>query len=454
VADAFAIASARQAVIVWVAIVVLLIAGSRHLFGGTFPSVGQLAAFPHRATLTLHNFVSGLRVTGLGTDAPVAAAPGLLGLGGLALIGAMGLLQRILLVGMLPVGIIGAWRFSRPLQSTRARLTATVVYTSIPLAINGFARGRWPAMVAYVVAPWLLGALARSTGLDPWGSQAQAPGRVASMLRLGVLLAVAGAFVPSLALVTAAVALGLVLGSLLVGGARPALRALGVAGGAIAVAFVLLFPWSLHFLLPGREWAAFAGAAPSPAHAPGFGALLRFQIGPVGAGPLGWAFVVVAALPLVIGRGWRFAWAVRLWSVALVCVAIAWAAGRGWVLSGVQLRDAMLGPAALALAGAAALGWVAFETDLLRYRFGFRQFASVIAAAAVVAGVIAILPAVASGRWYTPTNDIAQSAAWMQTEASNGSFRALWIGDPDVLPGTGWRVQDGLAYALSRNGPP
>src|SRR5205814_7474556 len=122
-----------------------------------------------------------------------------------------------------------------------------------------------------------------------------------------------------------------------------------------------------------------------------------------------------------VGRGWRCAWAVRLWSVALVCVAVAWAAGRGWVLSGVQLRDAMLGPAALALAGAAALGMAAFEIDLVRYRFGWRQLASVIAAVAVVAGVIAVLPAVASGRWYTPTNDIAQSAAWMQVEAAKGS---------------------------------
>ncbi|MBV9411376.1 MAG: hypothetical protein JO148_07255, partial [Acidimicrobiia bacterium] len=418
------------------------------------PSVGQLAAFPHRATLTLHDFFSGVRITGLGTDAPAATAPGFLGLGGLALIGDMGLLQRILLIGALPVGIIGAWRFSRPMESTRARLVATVVYTSIPLAVNGFARGRWPAMVAYVVAPWLVGSLARSTGLEPWASAGDQPRRSLVILRLGLLLALAGAFVPSLALVAVAVALGLVLGSVLVGGARAASRSLVTAVGAVGVAFVLLFPWSLHFVLPGREWAAFAGAAPSATHAPGFGALLRFQIGPVGGTPLGWAFVVAAALPLLIAGGWRLAWAVRLWSVALVCIAISWAAGRGWVLSGVQVRDAMLGPAALALAGAAALGMLAFETDLLRYRFGWRQLASVIAAAAVVAGVIAILPAVASGRWYTPTNDIAQSATWMRAEASNGSFRTLWIGDPDVLPGTGWRLDSGLAYALSRNGPP
>ncbi|MBV8305629.1 MAG: glycosyltransferase family 2 protein, partial [Acidimicrobiia bacterium] len=68
VADAFSVTSARQAVIVWATIALLLVVGSRHLFAGTFPSVGQLAAFPQRATVTLHNFVAGLRITGLGTD--------------------------------------------------------------------------------------------------------------------------------------------------------------------------------------------------------------------------------------------------------------------------------------------------------------------------------------------------------------------------------------------------
>src|SRR5205823_3846860 len=261
------------ALIVWALLIVLLVAGSRPLFGGHFTTIGQLAAFPHRATLTLHDFVAGLRVTGVGSDAPAPTAPGLLGLGGLALIGDMGLLQRILLLGALPFGVIGAWRFGRPLESTRARLVATVVYVSIPLAANSLARGRWPGLVAYAVAPWLVGGLARATGLEPWATPGELPRRVPTMLRLGLLLAVTGAFVPSLALVAVAVALGLVLGSVLVGGTRAALRSLTTAVGAVGVGFALLFPWSLHFVLPGREWAAFAGAAPSPAHAPGFGAL-------------------------------------------------------------------------------------------------------------------------------------------------------------------------------------
>src|SRR5207302_9325238 len=242
--------------------------GSRHLFSGRFPSVGQLAAFPHRATLVFHNFVAGLPTAGLGSDAPAPAANGLLGLGGLVLLGRMSLLQRILLLGAWPLGVVGAWRFGRPLASTRPRLVVTVVYMAIPVAANALTRGRWPGLVAYAVAPWLLGALARATGLEPWAVPGEVPRRLPVILRQGLLLAVAAAFVPSLALVAVAVGLGLVLGSVLVGGTRAALRSLTAAVGAVGVAFALLFPWSLHFVLPGREWAAFAGAAPSPVPAP------------------------------------------------------------------------------------------------------------------------------------------------------------------------------------------
>src|SRR5207302_9857738 len=123
------------------------------------------------------------------------------------------------------------------------------------------------------------------------------------------------------------------------------------------------------------------------------------------------------------------------WVVGLGGVGAAWGAGRGWALSGVQLRDALLAPAAMALAGAAALGMAAFETDLPGYRFGWRQLAAVTGGVALGFGLLPLVPAAATGRWRTPVNDLARSAQWMHTEAAKGSFRVLWVGDPDALPG-------------------
>src|SRR5207248_5284551 len=177
-------------------------------------SVGQLASLPHRATVVVREFVAGLPTGGLGSDAPAPAANGLLGLGGLLLLGRMSLLQRVLVLGAWPIGVVGAWRGSRPLASTRPRLVVTVVYLAVPLAANSLARGRWAGLVAYAVAPWLLGSLARATALAPFDDRRRGTG--AAILRLGVLLALVGAFVPALVVVAVLVAVALVLGSLLV----------------------------------------------------------------------------------------------------------------------------------------------------------------------------------------------------------------------------------------------
>ena len=111
---------------------------------------------------------------------------------------------------------------------------------------------------------------------------------------------------------------------------------------------------------------------------------MRFQTGPLGAPPIGWAFLVAAALPLLIGRGWRLAWAIRMWVVAIGCVLVAWASGLGWLPTALRSPEVLLAPAAVALALATALGVVAFETDLPGYRFGWRQLASVVAGSAAV----------------------------------------------------------------------
>ena len=201
------------------------------------------------------------------------------------------------------------------------------------------------------------------------------------VLALGLLLAVSGAFAPAVIFLPVLIALGLVAASGLTGGLRQSLRALLVAVAAAGVAAALLFPWTLDFVLPGSTWSGFAGVDVAPSRGLGLARLLRFETGPIGAAPLGWAFLLAATLPLIVGRGWRLAWAARLWFVAVTCWAVVWIGGR--LAIGLPAPELVLAPAAAAIALAVALGLSAFEVDLPGYRFGWRQAASLTAAGAV-----------------------------------------------------------------------
>jgi hypothetical protein len=270
---------------------------------------------------------------------------------------------------------------------------------------------------------------------------------------LGLLLALTAAFAPAVAVAVLVASVGLTAGSVLVRGRAPFRAAVGGAAG-VAVAGALLFPWTLDFVRLGDHWSALAGVPTTLDGSLGLGAYLRFETGPLGASPLGWAFLLAAALPLVIGRSWRLWWAARLWLVALACFGVAWATGRGWIPGRLQAPEVLLAPAAAALAASAALGMVAFDIDLRRFRFGWRQLASVGAAGALLAGALPVLGAAGDGRWHMPSAGVGQTLDWTRAQRQAGAFRILWIGDAAALPLDGWRLGDGLAYATSRDGPP
>ncbi|MBK9180873.1 MAG: glycosyltransferase family 2 protein [Acidimicrobiales bacterium] len=456
IARALAPGPRRLSLLAWGAVALVLLVGSRHLLSRGLPSVSGFAPFPGGPGPLLREFLSGWRLSGLGSERPAPTAYGMLGLGGLATFGAMGLLQQLVVLGMLPVGLIGAWRLLAATGSRRARVAALVVYAAVPLPYNAIATGQWGGLVLYGASPWILGALARATELVPWGRRAE-PAPTASFprqaLALGLVIALAGTVVPFVVVLVPLVAVGLLAGSLLVGGVGRTARALGLALAASAVAALLHVPWTLDFLLPGRSWAAFGGI-PAAGSTPDLAQLLRFETGPLGAAPLGWAFLIVGALPLVVGSEWRRAWAARAWGVALLSWGLAWAAARGWVPVGLPPADVLLAPAAAGLALAAGLGLAAFEIDLPGHRFGWRQAALVVAGVAAVVGVLPVLGASVDGRWDAPRSDFDRSLAFLDDEADQGGFRVLWVGDPAVLPLAGWRLADGLAFATSRDGTP
>jgi hypothetical protein len=113
-----------------------------------------------------------------------------------------------------------------------------------------------------------------------------------------------------------------------------------------------------------------------------------------------------------------------------------------------------LAPAAVGLALSAAMGVAAFQVDLPGYRFGWRQVASGLAAAAVAVAAIPVLGAAFDGRWSMPAGDHNRALAFVDAENDEVPFRVLWLGDPAALPLAGWELDDGVAYATTDGGTP
>ena len=124
----------QRATVVVIALLVIAV-GTRDLFFGTLPLVGQLAPLPSWST-SWHHFFSGWQSPGVGTTAPASPAFGIAGITGTVLFGAMGTLQRILLLACIPLGAWGVSRFMRPLVSPRARVDRGHLLPRAPLALR------------------------------------------------------------------------------------------------------------------------------------------------------------------------------------------------------------------------------------------------------------------------------------------------------------------------------
>lgn len=448
-----------------VAIAFLLVIGSRGLLFGHLPAIGEMSRFPATPKPLFEAWWSGWRRSGLGSAGAQPGGYALLGVLGTVSFGAMRLLRVVLVLGTIPLGALGAWRLARPIGSARASVASFVVYLAIPVPYNALARGSWSGLLLYAISPWLLLAFGRASGLAPFGERgvaAPVPARnrrpkrrvVGLILGLGLALALVASLVPFVIVVALAMAAALLVGSVLVARAAGTLRLAVVAFGSCALAVVLHVPWSLDLLRARSPWDAVTGVGPAHGGPLTLGRIIRFESGPWGAPPLGWAFLLAAALPVVIGRSWRLDWAVRAWLVAVTGWGVLWAGQSGRLPVGLPAAEVLLAPVAAALALAAALGLAAFETDLRVYRFGWRQVLSVAAAIGVFLGAVPLGSGLVGGRWRVPTNDYAGSLDDLVANVGQAPFRIAWVGDPGLLPAAGWRYDDGIAYAVTDRGAP
>ncbi len=444
----------RTATIVWVGLLAVLAFGSRQLLFGHIPAFADLPNYPDRPWTLFTQWSSGWRNAGLGSQAPAPTAFVMLGGMGVAFLGAMSALRKTLLLVLLPIGVAGSWRLARGTRSLLARLVTLVTYLAIPLPYDAIARGRWGGLLLWAAAPWILLSLAKRVDPELFGRPGTRPPSMAwAALGLGLGVAVVAAFEPIVLAVVLVTGIGLVLGGVVAAQGRRLLQPLVVAAGAVVVASILQVPWAIDFVRSGREWSAFGGVQ-SATRIP-LNDLLRFAPGPIGSNVLGWAFLVVAALPLLIGREWRFAWAARSWILALTCWTVAWVGQQSWFGHGLGPPEAFLAPAAAALALSAGLGLAAFQLDLPGYRFGWRQAASLAAAGALALGTIPVLVAMFDGRWKSPDEGFEEVLSFVnEDQATVGPYRVAWIGDPGALPLAGWQLEDGVAYASTDHGLP
>jgi GT2 family glycosyltransferase len=438
----------RLATLILAGLALLLVVGTRSLFGHELPGVGHLPNTSSGIGSLWRGWWSTWQQTGVGVAAPAPPALGLLAVLGTILGGAVGTLQHVVVLAPLALGPFGAYRAARWWGSRRGRLAAALVYAVCPIAYNSLAAGHWGALVAYGAAPWLLGMVGRLSGQAPFPvtDSSRIKGRV---LGISLLVALVGAVSPSFLYVVPLLAVGVLAGSALAGRPSSGLRAAGISVASAVIAALLLLPWSGTVL---GSAVATLGPDPGPAARLGLGAVMRFQTGPFGGTVLGWALLLVAALPLFIGRGWRLVWAARLWSAALVCFATAWMSSRGWVPQ--MPPDVVLTMAAACLALSAALGAVAFELDLPGYRFGWRQLAAGVAGASMLAAAIPLFGAAAGGRWKVPSADAASVLGFALADPHHGDYRVLWVGAPNALPLAGYQMQPGLSFATSFDGEP
>jgi hypothetical protein len=437
-------------------LILVILFGVRNLLGSHLPLVGQLLPFPGPAIL-LREFFSGWQNAGWQATGPAPPAFGLVGVAGTILLGSTAQTEKLLLLGPILVGAIGMYRLLRPLGSSRARLAATIAYLGLPLVWNAIAAGNLQALVSFAGMPFVMSRLCRATRLAPFASPEDATrwrrvlGEVAPF---GLLVALMAALSPPSVIAVAALALAMVLGSIVSGCLKATLRALGVTAGAMAVAFVCCLPWSLTFVQSGARWSILAGAVGSPGTTGGVLRLLRFAVGPIGAGWLGWGIPLGAGFVLFVARDARLAWATRWWLAALLTVAVAYAGAVGWLGAGGGATLVLLAPAACCLAAAVGLGVSAFEVDLARSRFGWRQNISVAAAVCLIVGLFPTLVSSVDGRSSLPSSGFDQILAWTGSASAVKSYDVLWLGDPASVPAPGWQVKRGLAYAVSLDGLP
>ncbi|MGH2749781.1 MAG: glycosyltransferase [Actinomycetota bacterium] len=424
-------------VAVVLAVLVLAVIGFRDFFWAPSATFGELLPFPEGATSMWRQWASAWQDAGLGSRGPAPTSFLVLGAFQLVGFGAPGVAQKLLILLLGLTAFLGATRLVSELVDRLSRFATGVVYLLGAIGYAGLRSGSLGALVFGAAAPFVLLSILRLVGwVRPprWSA-----GR--EVATLGLFAGLSGAFVPGSLFLYLAAALLLALVRTFVGRAGTELKALGGCLIGLALGWVLLLPWSLHWIGTGGALSVLDAGAPYGDFVANFAGhgMISALLGQTPDGPVlfGLALPVLGVVAVTTGSGQRRRLAIALWALIVGVGFLLTATAIGIVPPIVATSTEMGVLVSLAFSGLAGLAVAAFRLDLPRRKLGVVQAVTVAGLAVAVFLVVAgLTPTFLGGEWAPghgedalDATEVDQIVALLQADAATeGEIRALWVG--------------------------
>lgn len=380
----------RPGVVVVVALTVLALVADRALFGDVLHG-GRLLPAPGGASDLWSDYLAGWHSVGLGSTTPTPPWVAVLALLSTVLLGKAWLAIDVIVLGAVPLTALTAYVALRPaVRRWPVRAWATVAYAMTPVLTGAVAGGRLETLAVLVLLPLAIRASVKALGTPATGSGLH------RCIAAGLLLALAASFAP----IVWVTAVGVLVVTTFVFAGAPLPKRLLRASVLVAVAPIVLLPWTAHVVTHPRLLVSGIGVSDSFAVRRGVEPLELLLAHPGGPaqpplwvwGPIVVAAVVAVAFARQLARAGFIIFAAGLIAAVVQSRLAAWSA----VANARYWTGATLAVAAAGAVLAAAVAADELPRALARRSFSWRQPAAAIVAVAAVAGV-----ATAAVAWLT-----------------------------------------------------
>ncbi|MDA8196076.1 MAG: glycosyltransferase [Actinomycetota bacterium] len=433
----------RLARAIQLTVAIYLLVASRHLLFSSIPYFGQFNTFPHGSSL-LSDFFAG-NLSGV-TSVPTSVPAGYLWIGaiGSLFFGGTALFYHLFIVGLVVLGLLGAYRlgakFKNPLSST----IAMVAYFASGVLVSVVSSGSLFGLVTYAFAPFLVGI--SFDALEQLGKVEKL--RPKELFRGALICALATSVAPDFIFVAGIFFLSLILIAFARHHSARSIGSLTYFLGAILFSALLLnLTWFLGYLSGGATIASLFGASPSS----GLSGLNFLSFG-VSSGSALNSFspllLLVVPLGLVTTRFIRFERAIAA-TIATFIFLIFGFASNGGALGSDPIPLTVFAPfVATFVAYSLANSVDSLYRDLPQQSFGIRQISGAVAILILVISSFGVGAPISAGRLGMPSTSYSNTLSFI-SETSFNSSNLLWIGSPSSLPAGSWWFDNNVAFAVT-----